>query len=186
MAEKYNTDEEKIIPENTVVLKEGGMFFNAYDEAAFVLSQLTNYKVVMVSEKAKPKCGFPTSKIDTVIEILDAAHVTYLVKRKDSELSTANSFDNNQYQNALNRFDKSKIIKKWIKPEDTEPPKAKEGQRYITFSCPEKIAERVDEFIEEYTACFGDMGNNKDFLMSWLLSAGLNHKDNMLIGQERK
>jgi hypothetical protein len=96
-------------------------------------------------------------------------------------------FSDNKYDDILNSFDINTVevgtkISSTNKKKSVNVPleamNEKEGQRQITFNCPDKIAEELEQFIGAYNSYFGPVGYNRDFVISWLLSVGLKNMDN--------
>lgn len=92
----------------TVVLRKKGIFYHSYDESAFVLGELFNYKVKKQSS-GRCRVGFPVAKLDKIKQSVEKEHVNIIVFDGD-ECVTHKSFDDNRFFDILGRFDKGKIV----------------------------------------------------------------------------
>lgn len=93
---------------DTVVLRKKGIFYHSYDESAFVLGELFNYKVKKQSS-GRCRVGFPVAKLDKIKQSVEKEHVNIIVFDGD-ECVTHKSFDDNRFFDILGRFDKGKIV----------------------------------------------------------------------------
>lgn len=76
---------------NYILLKQGGKFINVYNEDAYIISYLLNYKII------NNKVGFPLSSLNKVINILDTNTINYKIN------DTYKNYKNkNKYTKALN------------------------------------------------------------------------------------
>ena len=76
---------------NYILLKQVGKFINVYNEDAYIISYLLNYKII------NNKVGFPLSSLNKVINILDTNTINYKIN------DTYKNYKNkNKYTKALN------------------------------------------------------------------------------------
>lgn len=100
---------EELVQEysKTVILRLRGKFYNAFDESAMIVGELLKYKVKR-TKTGKCKVGFPVESFDKVVGCIKNEEVNIIVFDGD-EITAKKVFENNQYQNILNRFDVSCI-----------------------------------------------------------------------------
>lgn len=170
--------------QRTVVIRLQGSFYNAYDDCAFVVGALMGYKVKKKSANSKFRCGFSSKALDKVKSVFEAERVNYIVFENKAMVACRDYGDDNKFEFYLKTFDKNSILYDSGDSQDEQVVQeiVPDGQRTITFNCPEKIADNLEAFIEECNSCFGPLGNNRDLVISWLISAGLKHKNDFLIG----
>jgi hypothetical protein len=171
MEERLDYDELISKYKKTVVIRLRGSFYNAFDESAFILSFLMGYKVKKISETAKCKCGFPSNALEKVISVFNTEMVDYVILDASKIVAQKEFFSDNKYDDILNSFDIN-TVEVGTKISSTNK------KRQITFNCPDKIAEELEQFIGAYNSYFGPVGYNRDFVISWLLSVGLKNMDN--------
>jgi hypothetical protein len=94
---------------DTIVIRLRGMFYNAYDKSAFVLSELTSYKVKKANANAKCKCGFPTNALKKVKSILDNEKIDYIIFEGTAVVYEGH-FEENRFSTVLSRYDFSSVI----------------------------------------------------------------------------
>ena len=102
MLEKYY--KYKIKYKEFIVLIKFGNFYEIFDNDALIFNKLFNYKVNRL--KNTFKAGFPISKLDSIIYLLNNKNINYVVINND-DIVSINEFDNNNY-NKYN-FDKDLI-----------------------------------------------------------------------------
>lgn len=86
-AHKYNLEYDK-----TVVLVRSGVFCNAFDDAALVLSAVTGYKVISQSND-HARCGFNLKCMQKVKQQLVKEHVSYVDLQTNPENEQAEILD---------------------------------------------------------------------------------------------
>lgn len=64
--------------DNCVNLKKEGSFYSVYNNDAFIISYLMNYKLVNI-DNINVKTGFPTYLLDKVLTKLKKYHISYFV-----------------------------------------------------------------------------------------------------------
>ena len=64
--------------DNCVHLNKEGSFYSVYNNDAFVISYIMNYKLVNI-DNINVKTGFPTYLLDKVLTKLKKYHISYLV-----------------------------------------------------------------------------------------------------------
>lgn len=80
--------------------KNDGKFITCYNEDAYILHSIFNYK--LVGEGKNDKLGFPSTIIDKIIEKLEELAINYQIYYK-KELEVSKDFqENNTYQKYLN------------------------------------------------------------------------------------
>ena len=62
--------------------KNDGKFVLAYNDDAYILHSIFNYK--LVREGTKDKCGFPSTIIDKIIEKLEELNISYEIYYKNT------------------------------------------------------------------------------------------------------
>lgn len=93
---------------DTVILRKSGIFYHAYDDSAFVLCELFEYKVKKQSS-GRCRVGFPVAKLDKVIKVLKSEHINIIVFDGE-QLNTYETFDDNRFVNILEKFNTWKIV----------------------------------------------------------------------------
>ena len=68
---------------NTVILTHGDYWYRAYNDSAYVLSFITDYKLFEESRTKRPSVGFPIDSIDNVIALLCKNKINYYLKNED-------------------------------------------------------------------------------------------------------
>ena len=96
---KSESDNQDIKIKNYVLISKGtGKFYNVYEDDAFIISFIMDYKVL-----PGIKCGFPDNALSKVIKNLDDNHISYKVVVDKSVIDEYN------YKN-LNQYDKYVIL----------------------------------------------------------------------------
>ena len=129
---------------NLVIIRLQGMFYNAYEDSARVLSLVTGYKIKQVSKTSKLKCGFPSNALEKNTDLLIENCINFRITDKD-EVVSEGYFENNQFNNCLHDFDDGKVVRVW----ETETEKSK---NYIRIDSVKKKKEdennRKESFFE--------------------------------------
>ena len=96
---KSESDNQDIKIKNYVLISKGtGKFYNVYEDDAFIISFIMDYKVL-----PGIKCGFPDNALSKVIKNLDDNHISYKV------VVNKTVTDEYNYKN-LNQYDKYVIL----------------------------------------------------------------------------
>ena len=96
---KSESDNQDIKIKNYVLISKGtGKFYNVYEDDAFIISFIMDYKVL-----PGIKCGFPDNVLSKVIKNLDDNHISYKVVVNNTVTDEYN------YKN-LNQYDKYVIL----------------------------------------------------------------------------
>ncbi len=74
-----------------IIYKNSGKFYNVYDEDAFIINILFNYKVF------KNQAGFPDTAISKIKGRLENEKISYSIIYRDKDIETKN-FKFNNYQ----------------------------------------------------------------------------------------
>ena len=82
---------------NYVIIRKNGGFYYVFDDDAYVVSYLTNYKIV------NDRCGFPISSLDKVINLLEDNSVNYVVRENMEDKYKKNYKKNNKYEKILDK-----------------------------------------------------------------------------------
>jgi len=82
------------------IYKNDSKFVSAYNEDAYILHMIFNYKIV--SEGPNEKCGFPKETIYKVIDKLEELNISYEIYYK-KELDDSKYFDNSSYDEFYNK-----------------------------------------------------------------------------------
>ena len=109
---------------NLVIIRLQGMFYNAYEDSARVLSLVTGYKIKQVSKTSKLKCGFPSNALEKNTGLLIENCINFRITDKD-EVVSEGYFENNQFNNCLHDFDDGKVVRAW----ETETEKSRNYTR---------------------------------------------------------
>lgn len=86
---------------DTVVLQMQGTFYRAYNRSAYVISELTGYKLRAIKEDVCT-CGFPAVCEKKVAQACSDAAVSYVMYRGE-EISDVHSFENSRFQEVLQK-----------------------------------------------------------------------------------
>lgn len=105
-----------------LIIKLQGMFYNAYENNAKVLSQVTNYKIKQPTKNAKLKCGFPSNAADKVARQLREAGVSFAIMNKDIMVAGFWTSEN-AYEALLESFPNERIVRSWEEKIDTDDKK---------------------------------------------------------------
>lgn len=79
--------------------KNDGKFVLAYNDDAYILHSIFNYK--LVREGSKDKCGFPSTIIDKIIEKLEELNISYEIYYKNTLESIKDYKKKNTYEKHL-------------------------------------------------------------------------------------
>ena len=79
--------------------KNDGKFVLAYNDDAYILHSIFNYK--LVREGTKDKCGFPSTIIDKIIEKLEELNISYEIYYKNTLESIKDYKKKNTYEKHL-------------------------------------------------------------------------------------
>ena len=93
-----------------VIVKQQGLFFNAYSDSARILAYVTEYKIKQVSQNSQPKCGFPVDALDKVVRILESENVCFKIMKREETVAAFFPEKSNNSE-ILKRFDENKIVK---------------------------------------------------------------------------
>lgn len=98
-----------------LVLQLQGNFYKAFNDSAYVLSGLMDYK--LKPTKSGYKCGFPTVAYDKVKEACECQRISYVVYEGDT-LVDQNSFSDNQFRSYCKMYGQENIqVEKTVKKE---------------------------------------------------------------------
>lgn len=79
--------------------KNDGKFVLSYNDDAYILHSIFNYK--LVREGTKDKCGFPSTIIDKIIEKLEELNISYEIYYKNTLESIKDYKKKNTYEKHL-------------------------------------------------------------------------------------
>ena len=81
--------------EKTIVLTHGDYWYSTYNDSAYVLSYITNYKLFIETQSKRPAVMFPVESIDKVIDSLQEYKINYYLKYEDKyvDFGEENNFD---------------------------------------------------------------------------------------------
>ena len=104
---KSESDNQDIKIKNYVLISKGaGKFYNVYEDDAFIISFIMDYKVL-----PGIKCGFPDNALSKVIKNLDDNHISYKVVVDKSVIDEYNYKKINQYAKFMNVARKTALLK---------------------------------------------------------------------------
>lgn len=92
----------KKINKNTIYLIRVGIFYNAINEDAFILSDKLGLKVTELGPNIS-KCGFPYGQIEKYTKILEDKHIKYQI--------IDNAYENNKIKNNEDYFNNIQLKK---------------------------------------------------------------------------
>ena len=92
--EKYNLNKNKY-PKYIILIKVG-IFYETYNEDAYILNNLFNYKIKEINNNKR--LGFPTNSYDKVITKLKEFKINYIIIEDDI---TKKTFKQNNYSNYI-------------------------------------------------------------------------------------
>ncbi|MDD3417481.1 MAG: hypothetical protein PHY47_26400 [Lachnospiraceae bacterium] len=180
MSKGESLEYEKIlsIHKETVIVRLRGMFYNTFEESAFVLSLLTGYKVKKTSQNAMCKCGYPETAFDKVLDLLKKNHVNYVIYN-GAEIIEKEIFEDNHYGSFLKEFDMNVI--EVLDTRGTGKTLSKDNKDTFdnsnvtttTFNCPNQIAEEIENLYKEHINFYGIAVYPKDVFISTLLMKGV-------------
>jgi hypothetical protein len=98
MAKKDKTKYQLLVEahKDTLILQNESLFYNAYNESACVLADLTDYQLINLPS-GKLRCSCLSDKINDIVQILDDAHISYIVSKKEKILYQ-NKFEDNKFR----------------------------------------------------------------------------------------
>lgn len=100
---------------NMLVLQLQGNFYKAFNDSAYVLSGLMDYK--LKPTRSGYKCGFPVVAYDKVKEACESQRISYVVYDGNA-LVDQNSFSDNQFQSYCKMYGRENIqAEKTVKKE---------------------------------------------------------------------
>ena len=98
---------------NMLKLKRNGCFYSAYDDDAYVISYIMNYKIIK-TENNKYKVGFPDYMIDEVVYYLKKNKISFYID--DNIEKSIDYRENNRYLKCLKKdlpvYLSKKVLKK--------------------------------------------------------------------------
>ena len=88
---------------NCIVMIKVGVFYELYDIDAYIISNLTNYKIN--ENNKEKKLGFPILCLTKIEELLELNKINYLIVEKNEiyKITKNKSFKNNNYKNIKNK-----------------------------------------------------------------------------------
>lgn len=107
---------EKKYP-NTLIMQLQGNFYRAYNNSAYVLSGLMNYKLTPTA--SGHRCGYPTTAFEKIVEECEINEINYVILSND-EVEAENKFEDNQYSSFLKMYS---VRAEEIKKESTDKEK---------------------------------------------------------------
>lgn len=162
MKQSFN-ELEKQYPGN-VILQLRGMFYNAFENSAIVLSAITGYKLKRM-QSGTLKCGFPANALEKNIELLKRKNISFKVYQNEKEEFS--------YTGNTDKFNEL-ISKHSDKKEEYHMNIEKEKHsrlQTISFECPSVLVERLNKITKE------NWIYSKDAIISELLKKGINEYD---------
>lgn len=179
MSTNESLEYEKLLTlyKETVVIRLRGMFYNAFEESAFVLSVITGYKIKKTSLTAMCKCGYPSTAFGKVLGLLKDGHINFVIY-EGTKIIEKESFEDNRYLKVLQEFDDSTIevseaSEKRMDQGSAQTVAALADTTQITFFCPVQIAAEIETLYKEYMCFFGSAGYSMDMFISTLLLKGV-------------
>ena len=107
LIDKYNKNKES--NENSIVLIKSGIFYKTFNNDAYIVAHLCNYKINRLSNFVM--VGFPENTIENVKEKLLKENVSFVIINEDNRiLSSKNKFIKSNYKVLLDRSCKLKNI----------------------------------------------------------------------------
>ena len=100
LIDKYNKNKES--NENSIVLIKSGIFYKTFNNDAYIVAHLCNYKINRLSNFVM--VGFPENTIENVKEKLLKENVSFVIINEDNRiLSSKNKFIKSNYKALLDR-----------------------------------------------------------------------------------
>ena len=100
LIDKYNKNKES--NENSIVLIKSGIFYKTFNNDAYIVAHLCNYKINRLSNFVM--VGFPENTIENVKEKLLKENVSFVIINEDNRiLSSKNKFIKSNYKVLLDR-----------------------------------------------------------------------------------
>lgn len=100
LIDKYNKNKES--NENSIVLIKSGIFYKTFNNDAYIVVHLCNYKINRLSNFVM--VGFPENTIENVKEKLLKENVSFVIINEDNRiLSSKNKFIKSNYKVLLDR-----------------------------------------------------------------------------------
>ncbi len=132
-------------------IKLRGCFYNAFNDDARVLSQVTNYEIKEF-DNGTLRCGFPANDntLNKVADSLADVGVSYIITNKEEEVRKA-VFDDDRFQEYLSYFDDSRIVK-------NSASSNKKNNKKVSADVPEDAV--IDKVPEHKVVNFSCSGNS--------------------------
>lgn len=156
-----NFDELSEQSPGSIILQLRGMFYNAFEESAVVLSEVTGYKLKPM-QSGTLKCGFPANALEKNIELFKKKNISFKVYENGiEEYSYLGATDN--FYNILNKhsFKKEEYHIMNIEKEKQQ------GFQKVTFECPTMLVKQLETIAKE------NWIYSKDAIISELLKKGI-------------
>ena len=100
LIDKYNKNKES--NENSIVLIKSGIFYKTFNNDAYIVAHLCNYKINRLSNFVM--VGFPENTIENIKEKLLKENVSFVIINEDNRiLSSKNKFIKSNYKVLLDR-----------------------------------------------------------------------------------
>lgn len=101
----YNTYKDNY--KEYVIFIKIGNFYETYDNDAYIISKIMNYKVKNISNNIR--VGFPITSLNKVLDELNNNKINYIVIEKDEiyKISIKKKFRDNNYLN----YDNNRLIR---------------------------------------------------------------------------
>lgn len=134
---------------DAVIIRQQGMFYNCYDENAYILSGVTGYKV-RYTASGRFKCGFPADSdkaIEKVKRSFSEHHVSVCVYR-NNDLVYESSETNNEYSRLYSQAHDSLVKMKQDEADQAE--KAKTDQRPVDKKEVNSDPGYIDDILDSY------------------------------------
>ena len=90
---------DKINNSNMLLIYKVGIFYEVYNEDAYILHYLTKYNIKKF--KRYHRVGFPLSRLNSIIKLLDYNNIGYIVN--DNLLNINNKIIDNKYFDILGK-----------------------------------------------------------------------------------
>ena len=167
----------------TCILRLRGNFYQAFDDSAYVLAELTGYKISRKSQKSLYKCGFPANALEKVASLLKEIGVNYIVF-DSKDIVSCETYEENAFPSIMKGF--NDFVEQEAKSKEEklmkEKPLLQETQYIKFYDCcgtdqtsayldlQEKISLELKKGSKVVALTFQKGKGNKDAIKRFLLS----------------
>ena len=90
----------------SLILRKMGNFYYGFDEDAYIISNLFNYKIT------EHRCGFPLNSLSKIIKVLEEKQINYIIREDEDTIKDFSKQNNYQkyLDESINKITTTKRI----------------------------------------------------------------------------